>query len=78
MKRLQAEGRKLVDERLLFDTVVEQRQLIQSAQKSTRLRRNEERRHLMQKTTTTTRTSDQLKDEPDYSDLLPYDVEEWS
>jgi putative transposase len=78
MKRLQAEGRKLVDERLLFDTVVEQRQLIQSAQKSTRLRRNEERRHQMQKTTTTTRTSDQLKDEPDYSDLLPYDVEEWS
>lgn len=78
MKRLQAEGRKLVDERLLFDTVVEQRQLIQSAQKSTRLRRKEERRHQMQKTATTTRTSDHQKEEPDYSDLLPYDVEEWS
>ena len=48
MKRLRAEGRRLVDERLIFETPLAQRKLVDSARKSTRKRRHKERRQHLQ------------------------------
>ena len=43
MKRLHTEGHRLVDERLIFETALAQRNLVDSARKTTRKRRNKER-----------------------------------
>lgn len=46
MKQLRAEGRRAVDEKLLFDTIIEQREIVDAAIQSTKQRRKSERRRL--------------------------------
>jgi putative transposase len=58
MKRLRTEGRRLVDERLIFETALAQRKLVDSARKSTtRKRRNNERLQHLQATSSNTRVA---------------------
>jgi putative transposase len=78
MKRLRTEGHRLVDERLIFDTAMMQRKLVDSARKSTRKRRNKERRQHLQATNTDTQASSDLAQSSSYSPLPPFEVEEWS
>jgi hypothetical protein len=54
MKRLHAEGHRLVDERLIFETALAQRNLVDSARKTTRKRRNKQRLQHLQRTTIAT------------------------
>jgi len=78
MKRLRAEGRRMVDEKLIFAAIREQRELLESSRKSTRQRRSEERlRHSMKATTPLPSPSERAETQPDDSDLKPYEVEEW-
>jgi putative transposase len=78
MKRLHAEGHRLVDERLIFETALAQRNLVDSARKTTRKRRNKERRqHLQRNTIATQAVSDSAQSTED-PNLPPFGVEEWS
>jgi putative transposase len=79
MKRLRTEGRRLVDERLIFETALAQRKLLDSARKSTmRKRRNKERlQHLQAISSDTQAASDSAQTFED-SSLPPFGVEEWS
>ena len=78
MKRLHAEGHRLVDERLIFETALAQRNLVDSARKTTRKRRNKERRqHLQRNTIATQAVSDSAQTTED-PNLPPFGVEEWS
>src|ERR1700741_2693877 len=78
MKRLRSEGRRLVDERLIFETALAQRKLVDSARKSTRKRRNKERRQHLQAITKETEASSDSAQASQYSPLPPVGVEEWS
>ena len=78
MKRLRSEGRRLVDERLIFETALAQRKLVDSARKSTRKRRNKERRQHLQAITKETEASSDSAQASQYSPLPPFGVEEWS
>ena len=79
MKRLRAEGRRLVDERLIFETSLVQRKLVDSARKSTRKRRSKGRREYLQAINTDhTQVSSDSAQASDYSSLPPFGVEEWS
>jgi len=79
MKQIRAEGRRAVDEKILFAAILEQRKILESSRKSTRqLRELERRQHLE-----TTRNSPDVgtaaeKEMQDFSDLKPFEVEEWS
>ena len=79
MKRLRTEGRRLVDERLIFETALAQRKLVDSARKSTtRKRRNKERlQHVQAISSDTQEASDSVQSSED-SSLPPFGVEEWS
>ncbi|MBV9489902.1 MAG: transposase, partial [Verrucomicrobia bacterium] len=78
MKRLRAQGRRLVDERLIFETALAQRTLVESARKSTRKRRSKERRQLLQRTTAAAPEAADSAPASDFGDLPPFRVEEWS
>lgn len=78
MKRLRAEGRRLVDERLIFETALAQRALVESARNSTRKRRSKERRQLLQQTTAAAPDAADSAPACDFGDLPPFRVEEWS
>lgn len=80
---LRARGRSLVDERLIFETVEQQRALEAAAATATRsARRQTERRERALAASTETLGSATamaaLKDGEDYADLRPLKVEEWS
>jgi putative transposase len=78
MKRLHAEGHRLVDERLIFETALAQRSLVDSARKTTRTRRNKERLQHLQRTTIATHASSDSAPETEDPNLPPFGVEEWS
>jgi putative transposase len=78
IKRLRAEGRRLVDEHLIFETALALRTLVDSARKSTRKRRHKERRQLLQRTTAAAPVATDSAQATDYADLPPFRVEEWS
>ena len=78
MKRLRAEGRRLIDERLIFETALTQRKLVDSARKSTRKRRNKERRQHLQAINTDTQASSDSAHASEYASPPPFGVEEWS
>jgi putative transposase len=79
MKRLRTEGRRLVDERLIFETALAQRKFVDSARKSTaRKRRNKERLLHLQATSSNTRVASDSAQTFEDSSLPPFGVEEWS
>jgi putative transposase len=75
LKQLREEGRRLVDEKLIFDTILAQRRLVDTAQMSTRERRNQERRSLGNKMSSSMAQS--ADSAAEYKDLRPFEVEEW-
>ena len=78
IKRLRADGRRLVDERLIFETALAQRALVESARKATRKRRTEGRHPLRQRTAAATSGAGDSAPASDFGDLPPFRVEEWS
>jgi putative transposase len=79
-KQLRAEGRRSVDERVLFEVVEQQRYLAEGARKSTRARRAAERRRTSSDSLGDSFASEQnppppgaLHKEP----VQPFEVEEW-
>ena len=79
MKRLRTEGRRLVDERLIFETALAQRKLVDSARRSTtRKRRNKERLQHLQAISANTRVASDSAQTSEDSSLPPFGVEEWS
>jgi putative transposase len=78
---LRARGRSLVDERLIFETIAQQRALEAAATTATRsARRQAERREraLTASARPESTATDAPADDEDYADLLPLKVEEWS
>lgn len=75
MKRLKEQGRKTVDEQMIFDSVLEQRKLVEAARRTTKQRRSAERTRAL-------RSTPPKADEPaaaeTVADLPPFEVEEWS
>jgi putative transposase len=78
MKRLRTQGRRLVDERLIFETALTQRKLVDSVRKSTRKRRNKERLQHLQAISSDTRAASNSAQASEDSSLPPFGVEEWS
>jgi len=75
MKRLREDGRRGVDERLLFSTILEQRKLIEAARRTARQRRSAERiRPLVRSAANAPDTAIQAE----VSEITPFQVEEWS
>lgn len=77
LKQLRAEGRRLVDEKLIFDTVLAQQKLVDRARTSTRERRNEERRFQRDKVARALVQIVKCEVPAEYADLPPFEVEEW-
>lgn len=81
VKQLLAEGRRAVDERLLFAIVEQQRKVAERARDTTRSRRNAARRTEATRDTSRERPVDHEKSErPDIADgksIQPFEVEEW-
>jgi putative transposase len=78
---LRARGRSLVDERLIFETIEQQRALEAAATTATRsARRQIERREraLAAADRPVPMATEACGDDEDYSDLRPLTVEEWS
>jgi putative transposase len=79
-RHLKAEGRRGVDERVLFEIVEEQRRLAEGASKSTRERRAAERRRQSTGSLATGSSIEQNPSAPDPVDrnlIRPFEVEEW-
>lgn len=76
LKQLRADGRRVVDEKVIFETILMQRKIVESGRQSTRSRRQEERRN-QSKNGNALPTAD-TSAQPDYSALPPFDVEEWN
>jgi putative transposase len=74
MKRLRECGRRGVDERLLFSTILEQRKLIEGARRTARQRRSAERTRSLVGSTPNLGTETQAEE----SEITPFQVEEWS
>ena len=75
MKRLMQAGRRAVDERLIFSTILEQRKLVASARRTARQRRAVERiRPLVSSTVNTATEATQAE----VTEITPFHVEEWS
>jgi putative transposase len=74
MKRLRECGRRGIDERLLFSTILEQRKLIESARRTARQRRSAERTRSLFDSTANLDTKTQAEE----SVITPFQVEEWS
>ena len=79
---LRARGRSLVDERLIFETVEQQRALEAAAATATRSARRQTERRERSLAASAERlgvtTTEALGDDEDYADLQPLTVEEWS
>ena len=73
MKRLKQEGRQAVEERTIFDTILKQRKLIESARRTTRQRRMLERGRPRADAVNTPSVSA----EAEGAELSPFKVEEW-
>jgi len=73
MKRLKQEGRQAVDEQTIFDTILKQRKLIESARRTTRQRRMAER---VRPRAASVRNP-AVSAEPEEAELPPFKVEEW-
>jgi putative transposase len=79
-RQLKAEGRRGVDEKVLFEIVEEQRRLAEGASKSTRERRAAERRRQSTGSLATGSSIEQNPSAPDPVDrdlIRPFEVEEW-
>ena len=74
MKRLKHDGRRTVDERLIFSTILEQRKLVETARRTARQRRAAERTRPLLSTPDQSQTPSQ----DEVSDISPFPVEEWS
>ncbi len=77
-KRLKAEGRRSCNEKVLFETILAQRSLVQESRQTTRQRRAEERRRrdlqdVKRELPKSIEEPDNLTEIP----LLPFAVEEW-
>ena len=79
---LRARGRSLVDERLIFETIEQQRALEAAAATATRSARRQTERRERSLAASVERlgvtTTEALGDDEDYADLQPLTVEEWS
>jgi putative transposase len=77
MTRLQAAGHRAIDDTLIFKSVEEQRAIVDSARRTT----TQQRRALARRPRDAAALGPPLRtdprDEPDYSHLPPYPVEEW-
>lgn len=80
MKKLQADGRRAVDEIVLFEIIEEQRRLADGARKSTRERRAVEKRRQSASSLPSDRYVEQkpqAADSTDKDSVQPFEVEEW-
>ena len=79
-KQLRAEGRRSVDEKVLFEILEEQRRLTEGARKSTRERRAAQRRRSATGSSAATFASEQIPPTPETlhrEPVKPFEVEEW-
>jgi putative transposase len=76
MTRLQAAGHRAIDDTLIFKSVQEQRTLVDTARSTTTRQRRALARRPRKTEAAMSPRPDPL-DEPDYTDLPPYPVEEW-
>jgi len=67
-----------VDERLIFETALAQRNLVDSARRTTRTRRNNKRRQHLQRMTIATHAASDSTQTTEDPNLPPFGVEEWS
>jgi putative transposase len=77
MKALKAKGRKDINEKLIFDSIVEQRNILERSRKTLRQRRDAERSKRAEKQPPVSVAGTQDVAEQDYSHLLPFKVEQW-
>jgi putative transposase len=77
MKALKAKGRKDINEKLIFDSIVEQRNILERSRKTLRQRRDAERSKRAEKQPLLSVPGTQDVAEQDYSHLLPFKVEQW-
>jgi putative transposase len=77
MKALKAKGRKDINEKLIFDSIVEQRNILERSRKTLRQRRDAERSKRAEKQPLVSVPGTQDVAEQDYSHLLPFKVEQW-
>ncbi len=75
MRRLKEQGRKAVDEQVIFAAVIEQRKLVEGARQTTKQRRASERVRPI--AAATEKTPDAATADND-AELAPFEVEEWS
>jgi putative transposase len=75
MKRLMQAGRRAVDERLIFSTILEQRKLVASARRTARQRRAVERIRPQVSSTANPATE---ATQAEVTEITPFHVEEWS
>ena len=76
MKRIRAKGRSAVDEKLLFDSILGQREILKESRKTLRQRRESEKlRQATSRSLPAQASTDST--EQDYSHLPPYKVEQW-
>jgi putative transposase len=79
MKRLRAEGRRALDEKLIFSSVLEQRKILEASRKTVHQRRRSEQLKQTEKSTSRSQaTARGPEAEQDYSHLPPFKVEEWT
>ncbi len=76
-KKLQADGRRAVDEKVLFEIVEEQRRLADGARRSTRERRAVEKRRQSASSLPRDRSVEQKPQAADSTAVQPFEVEEW-
>jgi putative transposase len=76
MKRIRAKGRSAVDEKLLFDSILEQRKILKESRKAMRQRRvSDELRRTGSGSLPSPASTDST--DQDYSHLPPYKAEQW-
>ncbi len=76
MKRIRSKGRSAVDEKLLFDSILAQREILKESRKTLRQRRESEKlRQASSRSLPPQASTDST--EQDYSHLPPYKVEQW-
>jgi putative transposase len=78
MTRLQAAGHRAIDDTLIFKSVQEQRTLVDTARTTTVRQRRALARRPRETEAPAMSPDPAPLDEPDYTDLPPYPVEEWN
>jgi len=78
MKRLRAEGRRALDEKLIFSSVLEQRKILEASRKTVQQRRRSEQLKRTEESTSRSQATGRgTAAGQDYSHLPPFKVEEW-